>query len=299
MIRLHPSRSRSALAALLLTAACADTGAEEGSGEPGTSQRAATELEASARLPDLYPGVEPARVMILGLFHFHNPNADYAQFDGIDVLLPERQREIERVTDALAEFNPTRIAVEERLDAADSLEARYRRYRAGNFELTRNETHQLGFRLADRLDLPRVDPIDYRIGLGLDSVMAYAAVHDTAFAGRMQRFIGGITETLNRLQREETIGENLRVMNEPRNLDRAHAPYVDMAALDAGNSYLGARVASAWYERNVHMFGNLSRIAGPGDRVLLIVGQGHAPILRELVRYHPAMELVEPLDYLE
>jgi hypothetical protein len=31
---------------------------------------------------------------------------------------------------------------------------------------------------------------------------------------------------------------------------------------------------------------------------LPLIGMGHAPILRELIRSHPAMRLVEPLDYL-
>jgi hypothetical protein len=100
------------------------------------------------------------------------------------------------------------------------------------------------------------------------------------------------------MQREETIGANLRFMNDPATIARGHQPYVEMATVGAGDTYIGASVVAEWYERNLDIFANLARIAEPGDRVLLIIGMGHAPILRDLIRAHPGMQLVEPLDYL-
>ena len=240
----------------------------------------------------------PVQVMILGTFHFHTPNADYAQFKGIDVLTPERQAEIGAVVEQLARFQPTRIALERVPAEADSINADYRRYQAGNFELTRNEIHQLGFRLANRLHHARLFPIDYSEGMRIDSVMGYAQAHDTGFVGRFNRIVAGVVQEMDRMQREESIGANLRWMNQPAILLRAQQPYMDMATVGAGDGYVGAGVVAAWYDRNLHMFANIARIGRPGDRILLIVGMGHAPILRELVRSHPGMELVEPLAYL-
>src|SRR5690349_10090191 len=99
-----------------------------------------------------------AQVLVLGVFHFATPNADFAKFQGIDVLTPTRQREIEAVVATLARFAPTRIAVERPVTEADSLNGDYSQYLAGRFELTRNEVHQLGFRLAKRFHQPRVYP---------------------------------------------------------------------------------------------------------------------------------------------
>lgn len=62
-------------------------------------------LGAQEAIPTLAEtGQPPAEVIVLGVFPFHNPNADYAQFEGIDVLAPERQREIEAVVVALEDF---------------------------------------------------------------------------------------------------------------------------------------------------------------------------------------------------
>ena len=238
------------------------------------------------------------QVMILGTFHFHTPNADYAKFQGIDVLTAERQAQIERVVAELARFAPTKIAIERAPAETDSINADYQRYRAGNFELTRNEIHQLGFRLAKQLRHARLYPVDYSEGMRIDSVMGYAQAHDTGFVGRFNRIIADAVQTMDRMQREETIAANLRWMNDPAILLRAQQPYMDMATVGAGDGYVGAGVVAAWYDRNLHMFANIARIAQPGDRILLIVGMGHAPILRELVRSHAAMQLVEPLAYL-
>jgi len=249
------------------------------------------------------PAQVPARtatvqVMVLGVFHFHNPNADYAKFQGIDVLAPNRQREIENVVAQLARYGPTKIAIERVPAEADSINADYQRYQAGTFALTRSELHQLGFRLAIQFHHTQLYPVDFQSGMRIDSVMDYARIHDSAFVTRFNSTVSEVVKLLDRMQREETIGANLRFMNDPANILRAHQPYADMTTVGAGDGYIGARVVGDWYARNLHIFANLASITQPGDRVLLIIGMGHAPILRELIRSHPGMQLVEPLDYL-
>jgi hypothetical protein len=238
------------------------------------------------------------QVMVLGVFHFANPNADYAKFQGVDVLTPTRQQEIQAVITQLARFRPTKIALERVPAESDSLNADYRRYLAGTFSLTRNEIHQLGFRLAALLQLPSLFPVDFQHGMQIDSVLAYARVHDTAYAGRFQRTVAAVVKLLDTKQQEESIGANLRFLNEPETLLLAEQPYTDMATVGAGDTYIGARVVAQWYERNLRIFANLAGVAEQGDRILLIIGQGHAPIIRELVRSHASMQLVEALPYL-
>jgi hypothetical protein len=256
-------------------------------------------LEALAQSPATPAAVAaPVQVMILGVFHFANPNADYAKFKGTDVLTPDRQREIEAVVGQLARFKPTKIALERPTAESDSINADYHRYVTGDFPLTRNEIHQLGFRLAAQLHLARLYPVDFQLGMHIDSVMAYAQQHDTAFVTRFQSTVSEVVKLLDRMQREESIAANLRFMNEPASILRAHQLYADMATVGAGDGYIGARVVGEWYDRNLNIFANLASIAQPGDRILLIIGMGHTPILRELVRSHPGMQLVEPLPYL-
>lgn len=261
-----------------------------------------TPAEVGAQEPEVptlaAPDRPPAQVMILGVFHFHNPNADYAQFEGIDVLTAQRQREIEAVSRGLARFRPTRIALERPVAEADSLQADYERYREGAFELTRNEIHQLGFRLAAGLEHDRLYPVDHLQGMRLDSVLAWAEEHDPEFVERFDGYIGEIVALFDRMQAEETIAENLRFMNVPDHVRRTHEPYAVQATVGTAANQVGARIVADWYERNLKIFANLARVSRPGDRVLLIIGAGHTPILRHLVLTHPGMELVEAVDYL-
>lgn len=236
--------------------------------------------------------------MVLGVFHFANPNADVAQFQGVDVLTPVRQQEIQAFVDQLARFQPTKIALERVPSETDSINADYRHYLAGTFPLTRNEIHQIGFRLAGQLHLPRLYAVDFQLGMHIDSVLAYAQLRDTAYAGRFRRTIAEVVQQLDRMQREESIGANLRFLNDPATILLAQQPYMDMATVGAGDGYIGARVVAQWYERNLRIFANVAAVAEPGDRILLIIGQGHTPILRELMRTYPGMQLVDALPYL-
>lgn len=51
--------------------------------------------------------------------------------------------------------------------------------------------------------------------------------------------------------------------------------------------------------RNAKMFAKIGMIAKPGDRILVLVGSGHATWLRHFAERAPGFVLVEPMPYLE
>src|SRR5690606_40077211 len=57
----------------------------------------------------------------------------------------------EAVVQQLAEFRPTRIAIEVAARRQDGLDKRYNDYRNGQYELARDEAEQIGLRLAAML----------------------------------------------------------------------------------------------------------------------------------------------------
>jgi hypothetical protein len=240
----------------------------------------------------------PAQVLILGTYHFANPGLDVVQTEVPDVLEPGEQAEIGRIVDALADFRPTKVVVEHLPSDGPRLDSLYRAYRAGEHPLARNETQQLGFRLAARFELDRVHPFDHPGEFPFGAVMEYAGRNDPAFTQRVMSEIGRITDETNRRHRELTIGEILRAMNDPEELASGHAMYLEFARVGAGDGYVGADLLAKWYERNIRMFANLTAVIEPGDRVLVVVGSGHAPILRELVVADAGIVLADPLSYL-
>lgn len=239
-----------------------------------------------------------AQVLVLGTWHFDNPGLDVVKTEVADVLAAEKQTEIEKVVEALARFRPTRIAVEARRDQAERLDSMYAAYREKQHTLGRSELQQLGFRLAARFDHPRVYPIDHKGEFPFGVVMQYAQEHDTAFVERVQRVTGEIAAEKTRRQKENSVGEILRLENEPGQIARGHAMYMEFAGVGAGDTYVGSDLLAKWYARNIRIFSDLQKLAQPGERVLVIFGAGHAAILRELIGNDSRLELVEANDYL-
>jgi hypothetical protein len=241
---------------------------------------------------------QPAEVLVLGLYHFANPGLDIVQTEVADVLSAAKQEEIARVVEALLRFRPTRVAVEHLPGTAPQLDSLFSAFLAGTHTLQRDETQQIGFRVARALGLDRVHPIDHRGEFPFGAVMAYAQENDPAFVAEVQAQLGRIAAEANRQQRENTVGEILRNANDPAQLADDHAAYLRFARVGAGDTQVGAELLARWYERNIRIFSNLQTVARPGDRVLVLIGSGHAPILRELIRFDHGMRLVEPAEYL-
>ena len=241
---------------------------------------------------------ERPQILILGSYHFDNPGLDIVKTDVADVLTPAKQAEIEQVVEALSRFRPTKIAVEVRADRTRQLDSLYGAYRAGRHTRSRSEVQQLGFRLAERFGHPRLYPLDHAGEFPFGAVMQYAQHHDPDFVRRVQQVTAEIASEENRQQRQNSIGEILRLKNDPTEIRRGHALYLEFARVGAGDTYVGADLLAKWYDRNIRIFSDVQRIAQPGDRVLVIFGTGHAAILRELIASDSRLELVEARGYL-
>lgn len=253
----------------------------------------------SAGAQQLRPPVsEPVQVLILGTYHFANPGLDVVQVEVADILSPEKQAEVAEVVEALAAFRPTKVAVEVRAPGHARLDSLYSAYRGGNHDLGRNEVQQLGFRLADRFGHTRLFGIDHEGDFPFDALMAYAQENDPAFVGWAQERLAAIGAESDRRQRENTLSEILRFSNDPSEIAEGHGLYMVLGGVGAGDTYVGADLLARWYERNIKTFADLRGLAEAGDRILVIFGSGHAPILRELVISDPVLELVEANDFL-
>lgn len=238
------------------------------------------------------------KVMILGVFHFNNPGRDVYNIDTPDVLTPEKQAEIRAVTDSLAEFKPTKIAVELPPEHSDSINTLYQQYRKGKYNLMRTERQQLGFRLAHRLGHNHIHLIDFEMTLPFNRAFNHAKNQQSGFLEYREHWAKQYIEPLDSLQQSGTVIEVLRHMNDPERIRAGHEPYARMATIGGDTTYVGADLVARWYKRNLRIFANLEEILQPGDRVVVIFGAGHAKILREYVQYSPEMQFIDPLEYL-
>lgn len=239
-----------------------------------------------------------AQVMILGTWHMDNPGLDYANATSDDVLQPHRQAEIAAVAQALAEFRPTRIAIEAEPSRDSAWNARYQAYRRRQHTLTRDERDQIGLRLAGLLGHDRVYPVDYKLDMDVGGVMRHAAEYGQGeLAQRMGATVQRVIADMNARMATTPVGAILAEANGAR-ADSMHGWYMVLATVGRDTSYDGAREVANWYTRNLHIFANVARVAQPGERVLVIVGSGHGTLLRQFVDESPDLDLVRVDPYL-
>ena len=76
-------------------------------------------------------------VMVLGTYHMANPGLDLANVRADDVLKPQRQKELEALSVALAEFKPTKVVVERIARTPELLDHRYAEFRPADLTTNR------------------------------------------------------------------------------------------------------------------------------------------------------------------
>lgn len=242
------------------------------------------------------------QLMILGTYHFDNPNADYVKTNYDTILSDKRQAEIQILLDQLAQFAPTHIAVEVEPSRMERINERYLQYCAGEFEITGNEIYQIGFRLAKQLGHERLYGVDYRQEMHIDKVFEYAEQNgQTDTLATVQTRIGEfMTKEQEMMQSGMTVSQILRFHNDPVMTDASYDLYMYEALIGKTGGYIGAEDVGGWYTRNLKIFAEISWLmTSPDARVLTIIGSGHSVLLHHFANLSSHLRLVSALDYLK
>ena len=256
-------------------------------------------------LPQEFPLPESPKteIMVLGTYHMGNPGLDTFNVEADDILSERRQAEIRAVVAALAEFNPTMIAIESPHNSTVRID-KYQTYLDGDYELVRDEIDQIGFRLAKELGHETVYPVDYRwsMGAGLEDVDEEKFLADYAGINAAMNDMGlAYTKAQEEKLSTSTVGGQLRYLNSDSMLYANHYMYItfDMK-MGQGDEFIGPSVVANWYKRNLLITHNLIRLAGSSgeERILVIIGQGHAYLLNQFLDESPFFERVDAADYL-
>jgi hypothetical protein len=251
------------------------------------------------------PAHPPTKVLLVGSFHFGYPNLDGHKTDSskmLDVLSPRRQKEIQQLADVIASFKPTRIYIESRNQRySDSL---YQAYRAGTYTLRRDEIDQLAFRVGKMMNNPMIYAVDAG-GFSSDNWDKYTfldslwrndkpvdSVRDKLFNQKYKRFY----DLGDSLEMENTILESFLIMADPLVSRRMHGHYMTGGFNTADNKGPD-RLTMWWYTRNLRIFNNILKTKpGPNDRIMVLFGSGHMPIIKHCFETSPEFEVVELKD---
>jgi hypothetical protein len=261
----------------------------------------------AAPVPAPLPGsAETVQVMVLGTYHFDNPGLDKVNVKVDDVTVPRRQRELEALAEAIATFKPTRVMVESRRPGPAYDVTPYHNFTPDMLTKTRDETVQLGYRIAAKMKLPSVQGIDEQPGKDGPDYFPFGPVENWAKAhGRKDQLDAMIAEVQAGATRTEhdlptmSIPAMLLRYNDENSPTAGQGFYYNLLRFGDSEQQPGAVLNAMWYMRNAKIFGKLIDVARPGDRVLVIYGAGHGYWLRHFAATTPGYRLVDVKPYLK
>ncbi len=247
------------------------------------------------------------KIMTLGVFHFAYPNLDAVKTlekDKISVLDEPYHSEILSISNAICDFKPTIITIEVTPDEQNKIDSLYGLYKNNKFKLGKDETYQLGFRIGNNLNLPKIYCVN-------DWGRHYANVEeifkDSTRLNNFEKYYfhspDSIYKTSNASSKVSSIIDELKRANDPTVIrDRLSLyllnpfKYEEQSGDFAGVDFETGR----WFNRNLRIFRNIQRIHHTtNDRVLLIIGSEHLNLLNLFFDISKEFELVSPLPYLE
>jgi len=258
-----------------------------------------TETQRIKKASEYFPK-EKAQILVVGTFHFDYPGLDVAKTtpeNQIDVLKEPKKTEVNKLIDYIKKFNPNKIAIEamDKWKATDKL----KKYKDGKYRDQRDERFQIGMRIANEINLDTLYSIDANSMSDdlekLDSIYTNKLYKDFDFQSNDPYR----KMTLNWYKGESEIIPKTNLLDYFKHLNSRESHLYGYGAYLVGDFKLdnerGADILSFWwYNRNVRIFRNLQKITkSKDDRILVIIGNGHAAVLRHLIESSPEYDFVE------
>ena len=245
---------------------------------------------------------KPTKVLLLGTFHFGYPNLDGHKTDSskfIDVKSPVRQKELQELADVIERFKPTRIYIEWNDQGwVDSL---YGEYVKGKNKLGRNEIYQVGFRIAGQMKLPKLYAVDSwpfsaefeKQYPWIDKLWEEGKPVDSLRDKYWDKKYSQMYSAGDSIETTLTMLENFIWMAEPKTQQRMHGHYLCGGFNTQGNEGPDA-MSIWWYNRNLRIFNKILQTKpSQDDRIVVLFGNGHMPLLRHCFYSSPEFEIVE------
>lgn len=255
-----------------------------------------TQLKAPS---EFYPS-QKTKVLVVGTFHFNFPGLDEvktADENKIDVLKEPKKSELEELVAYIKKFNPTKIAIEAR--PSWNTMQKFEAYKKGEYRDNRDERYQLGMRIAHDLGLDSIYGIDtnsLREDLyQKDSVFFKSMVDkvDWEIEDPFWDYAETYFDYRDKKMKDVHLLDFIKAMNTREGHNFNFGLYLT-GSIATGDGQGADHLSIWWYNRNVRIFSKLINITkSPDERILVIFGNGHAAILRQLLEASPQYEFVE------
>lgn len=264
------------------------------------SQAETQKEENELKSPSFFYPKEKAKVLVVGTFHMAYPNLDAHKTENtnmIDVLKEPKKSEITELVEYIKKFKPTKIAIETWPKREPT--KKLREYKQGKHRDNRNEDYQLGMRIATDMNLDTIYAVDassFAENLEkIDSVYAQKVFkgYDFKSDDPFDKY------TKNWYNYEETLPKKMNLLKYFKHMNSIESHQHMLGAYYIGDFKLDKHrgadiIAFWWYSRNLRIFRNIQLIDHTkNDRILVIMGNGHASILRHMFEASPEFEFIE------
>jgi len=215
----------------------------------------------------------------------------------IDVLKEPKKSELEDLVTYIKKFNPTKIAIEAR-PSWKSMQ-KFEEYKNGAHRNNRDERYQLGMRIASDLKLDSIYGIDtYSLNRDLydqDSIYLKKLLNkiDWNVKDPFWKYAETYFDYRDKKMKDVHLLDFIKAMNTREGHNFNFGLYLT-GSFATGGGQGADKLSIWWYNRNARIFSNLINITkSPEERILVIFGNGHAAILRQLLEASPQYEFVE------
>lgn len=257
----------------------------------------------SQKKPSDYFRNPKTKVLVVGSFHFDYPNLDAHKTkkeDQIDVLSPKTAKEVTELVEYIKRFKPTKIAIEAWPDW--NANQKLKEYNEGKHRDQRDERYQLAMRIANELTINELYSIDAESVL--DDLEKQFGKTDSVFFKKLMKDYD--------FRSDDPISQQFTAFyksSEPKNFKSLLDNFIYMNSKESHRYGYGAylsgdfklreydgadMLALYWYSRNLRMFRNIQKIPhNSEDRILVIAGNGHAAVLRQLFTASAEYDFIE------
>jgi hypothetical protein len=254
----------------------------------------------------LLNGKKLPKVLLVGSWHFQYPGLDAHvtnEENRINIYSDRRQKELQELLDYLAIFKPTKVLVESG-PITGYIKYNYTEWKAGRENLMANERSQIGMRLVEMFKLDTIYGVDdwpLIMDLHYDSLLTNIPYLDSIYK---RHYFGGNDSIQKRytefysyeekFQLNNTLLESFKFLNSDKVLNRYFGAYIAGGQFVSDEKEGPDALSMFWFNRNLRIFRNIQRIeTNEDDRILILFGAGHIPILKWFLECSPEYELVK------
>lgn len=268
---------------------------------------------AQLGMPDInalatpFKSQKKSKIMILGTFHFNDGGNDaYKPKYSVNIKTEKRQREVKELLKILTKFKPTKVAIESMPHRQKFHDSLYTEFINNRYQPGENEIFQISYRLAAMMEHEKVYTIDapargFESELNIDS-FAIAHQQQLYSDSLYLKMFFTLYAKDDSLKSALPLRTTLAYQNNPERLRLGLGHYlIGDFKVAADGYYPGADGSTYWWNRNLRIFSNILRLAAESkeERIFVMIGAGHLPILRFLAMACPEIEFVDAYKYLK